>query len=359
MGKAYGSTRSGYLCLLAVLLCLCLLTLPPASAQVRSEPEQQNAAVTPAIESGAGAELEPGQATTEAEAPATNDQLAANSNNGPDAAANPAAPDPSSAATTALIGNRFKPGGGFQAHTFLHQIITDERAMWTSPFHISRSQLQWLLPLAAGTAGLLATDHRAERALPNSHDQVSISSHISQLGSPYGTFGIAGGFYLVGALTGNDKARETGLLATEVLIHSNIIANELKLMTGRPRPEEGGGASFWKFGGESMPSGHSMSAWSLAYVIAHEYGDHKFVPFAAYGLAAAVSASRVGAQKHFPSDVLVGSALGWLIGRYVYQHHKDEFSGHQLRSKLMPQISPCVHPRWGGPGLALNWDLGR
>jgi membrane-associated phospholipid phosphatase len=26
-------------------------------------------------------------------------------------------------------------------------------------------------------------------------------------------------------------------------------------------------------------------------------------------------------QQHFPSDVLVGSAFGWMIGHYVYKKH--------------------------------------
>src|SRR5258707_7718873 len=42
-----------------------------------------------------------------------------------------------------------------------------------------------------------------------------------------------------------------------------------------------------------------------------------------YGLASAVSASRITGKQHFPSDVLVGSAIGWLEGMYVYRKHHD------------------------------------
>ena len=38
-------------------------------------------------------------------------------------------------------------------------------------------------------------------------------------------------------------------------------------------------------------------------------------------LALAVSASRVTAREHFPSDVLVGGTFGYLIGGYVVRHH--------------------------------------
>jgi hypothetical protein len=44
---------------------------------------------------------------------------------------------------------------------------------------------------------------------------------------------------------------------------------------------------------------------------------------AAYGLATTVSASRVMARQHFPSDVVVGSTLGYLIGGYVVHKHGE------------------------------------
>lgn len=34
----------------------------------------------------------------------------------------------------------------------------------------------------------------------------------------------------------------------------------------------------------------------------------------AYGLATGISATRVAGQQHFPSDVIIGSALGWYFG---------------------------------------------
>ena len=42
-----------------------------------------------------------------------------------------------------------------------------------------------------------------------------------------------------------------------------------------------------------------------------------------YGLATTVSVSRVLAEQHFPSDVLIGSATGWLVGHYVYRAHHN------------------------------------
>jgi hypothetical protein len=52
-----------------------------------------------------------------------------------------------------------------------------------------------------------------------------------------------------------------------------------------------------------------------------------------YGLATAVSASRVLGEQHFPSDVVAGAAIGWLIGRQIYRvHHDPEVGGGVLGS---------------------------
>ena len=57
-------------------------------------------------------------------------------------------------------------------------------------------------------------------------------------------------------------------------------------------------------------------------MIAHEYPGPLTKLFA-YGLAGAVSVSRVTGNQHFPSDVLVGGAMGWLIAREMYHKHHD------------------------------------
>jgi Capsule assembly protein Wzi/PAP2 superfamily len=79
--------------------------------------------------------------------------------------------------------------------------------------------------------------------------------------------------------------------------------------------------------GRSFPSNHAVAAWSVASVVAHEYPG-LLTKILAYGLAGAVSASRVTAKQHFPSDVFFGSAIGWFVGEQVYRaHHDPEVGG--------------------------------
>ena len=64
-------------------------------------------------------------------------------------------------------------------------------------------------------------------------------------------------------------------------------------------------------------------SWAVASVIAHEYPG-PLTKFLVYGGATAVSISRVTGRKHFPADVVLSSASGWLIGRHVYRAHHDK-----------------------------------
>jgi membrane-associated phospholipid phosphatase len=156
------------------------------------------------------------------------------------------------------------------------------------------------------------------------------------------------------------------LLGAEALIDSSIVVTALKTASQRQRPSEDHSSGEFFEGGSSFPSGHAISAWSLATVIAQEYGHHRpLVQIGAYGLATAVSLSRYTGRNHFLSDVLVGSAIGYGIGRYVYHKHHDpaldarnrKQNNDLVRSKFFPRITPLYYPRAGVYGGTLAWNF--
>src|SRR5436305_148740 len=204
---------------------------------------------------------------------------------------------------------------------FFKNILLDQKAIWTSPFHLRGRDARWLAPLGLATAALIATDRRTGDEIAESTSQLNASRIVSYAGSAYGVGGIAATFYLFGRARHDERARETGLLGAEALIDSAIVVTALKEITQRGRPLSGRDRSEFFDGGSSFPSGHSIEAWSLAAVIANEYHDHRWVQIGAYGIASAVSLSRFTGSKHYLSDVLVGSAAGYGIGRYVYRTH--------------------------------------
>jgi membrane-associated phospholipid phosphatase len=135
--------------------------------------------------------------------------------------------------------------------------------------------------------------------------------------------GGVGAFYLSGAITNNAHAKETGFLGAEAMANAEITYNILKTATGRERPLVGAGnGRFWDYNrlGSSFPSGHSTLTWAGAAVIAHEY-PKRWVQILAYGTATAVAFTRYSGRRHFPSDVFVGSAVGYLIGTHIFRAH--------------------------------------
>ena len=250
---------------------------------------------------------------------------------------------------------------------FFVNILRDQRAIWTSPFSAHKSDAKWLAPLGLSAAILFATDRRTSGKLVENGDnqtRLRVSKDISRLGAFYTTGGVAAAFYFVGRATHNARARETGLLSAEALIDSAIVVNALKTASQRQRPPVDHSSGEFFDGGSSFPSGHAINAWSLATVIASEYGHHRpLVRFGLYGLATAVSLSRFTGRNHFLSDVLVGSAIGYGIGRYVYrQHHDRSIDGDDAtrtpgRSKLFPLIAPSYNRGGHAYGVALAWTF--
>jgi len=209
---------------------------------------------------------------------------------------------------------------------FLKNLVSDQKAIWTSPARLRWADGTWLFPLAAATGGFFATDRAVPPALSTDPKKLNRYTSFSNYGV-YSLVGAGGGLYVWSKFSHDDHQRETGILAGEAAINSLAVDTTFKYAFGRERPNQGQGLGNFFQHGDSFPSDHSAVAWSIASVIAHEYPG-PFTQIAAYGLATAVSASRVMGKQHFPSDVVVGGAIGWLIGWQVYRaHHNPEVGG--------------------------------
>ena len=185
------------------------------------------------------------------------------------------------------------------------------------------------MPLSGITAGLFVTDSDFSRHLSQNPTTISHYNTLSNAGVG-ALVGGAGGMWLLGRASHNEHWSETGFLAGEAALNSLVLAEGMKYSFGRQRPDEGNGQFFQ--GGVSFPSEHAAAAWSVAGVVAHEYPG-TFTKILAYGLASLVDISRVKAQKHFPSDVVVGTMIGNLVAQNIYsRHHDPEIGGEAWRS---------------------------
>ena len=235
-------------------------------------------------------------------------------------------------------------------------IALDQKDIFTSPFHISRDNaLQWIIP-AAAVGALIPLDTHLANAFENSRGQVRWGGRISDIGASYTLIPIVAGSYIYGAWRDNPKGREIGVLGTETLLDSLIVVGVMKEVFRRNRPDEKHAGDFWG-GGTSFPSGHAIQIWSIASLLDHEYQHKRIVGITAYTLAGIVSASRIAAQKHFASDVVAGGAMGWFIGRYVYNTHMSHLA--HTHASFMPMIEPQFQPALRSYGVSLVFDLDR
>jgi membrane-associated phospholipid phosphatase len=203
----------------------------------------------------------------------------------------------------------------------LRNIAEDQQTMWTSPARLRLVDADWLVPMGAATGIMLATDTDVSRHLSNSPSRLANSNTFSNVGLA-SLVGTSAALYLWGHITHDDHKRETGFLAAEAALDALAMTYSTQYMFGRERPlvdhYEG---KFWE-GGNSFPSAHASAAWAIAGVVAHEYPGPLTSMFA-YGLASAISLSRVTAKQHFPTDVFIGSAIGWFSGEVAYRRHHD------------------------------------
>ena len=225
-------------------------------------------------------------------------------------------------------------------------LVRAQKRFWISPSRVQASDTTWMVPFAAATAAFIASDTRIEQSLPSSANTINNADKVSNY-LAYSMGGITGAAYLFGRLEHNDHLSETGLLAGEAALTSLAPVYLTKTLAGRARPLEGDGKGRFGQGGQSFPSEHSAAAWSIASVVASEY-PNPFVDLLAYGSASAISAGRVIARQHFTSDVVIGAALGWFVGRQTYNARRRADSDRMWGTFVQPTREPIRDPKYMG-----------
>ena len=206
---------------------------------------------------------------------------------------------------------------GIRLKSFPLNILQDQKALLTTPFRMSERQWSLAVPLSILAVGLVASDTAVEAHVTKTASTVSTASNFSNAGLA-ALAGVGGGMYLWGTFAKNERQRETGFLSGEAAVDAYLDTTAIKYIAGRDRPFTANGRGNFFDGGSSFPSQHSAVSWAIASVIAHEYPG-PVAQVLSYGLAGAVSVARVEAHQHFMSDAVIGSALGWYLGRQVYR----------------------------------------
>jgi hypothetical protein len=203
-----------------------------------------------------------------------------------------------------------------------HNILQDQQALFAIPFRMSERQWKLAVPLSILAVGLVASDTAAEGHVTKTPTTVSRANTFSNAGLGV-LAGASAGMYLWGTVAKSEPSRETGFLGGEAAIDAYLDTTLIKYVAGRDRPFTGNGRGSFFSGGGSFPSQQSAVSWAVASVIAHEYPG-PLTKMLSYGIAGAVSAARVEGHDHFISDAVIGSAIGWYIGRQVYRARSSD-----------------------------------
>lgn len=249
----------------------------------------------------------------------------------------------------------------------LQDLGKDEAGIFTSPLRLRPKDATWLAPLGVATGLAFTYDPGAAKAAGVDASRTATADQVARFGSFVAAGAEGGGIYFLGLAKRDPKLAETGRLGVEAVIDSGTVTLVTKLATNRQRPRQGDvQGDFWPYGTDhwewdsSFPSDHATATMALARVISGEY-PHWYVVVPAYGFAEAVGVSRLLANQHFPSDVLVGQAIGFLAGSYVLNHHALYRGGTRptLATKMAGSIHLVADPRTGMLGASVEIPMGR
>lgn len=157
----------------------------------------------------------------------------------------------------------------------------------------------------------------------NSNDVIeSVAIAGEFFGSELTIYGAAAG-YILGVVMKNGEIKSTSLMLAKTALITGIVAQAAKRIFHRERPNQDNGP--YQFHGPglegshlSMPSGHTITAFTLATFISETWGHHsKLIPVLAYSAAAVGGWSRVHDNAHWASDVVMGALIGHLVTKHL------------------------------------------
>ena len=201
-----------------------------------------------------------------------------------------------------------------------------------------------------------------DKSLSNNQSE-NISKYTDVFGKEYFILPTVALTYAVGVIGDDCRLKNMSLAALQSFVYAEVASAGLKVLTCRLRPSEvnsqqstvpeivegtfrhfdklsdrNSNSQTWlgpfkSFKSTSFPSGHAMRSFALATTIAGFYPDKKWIGVVSYSLATMTSLGRVISKEHWASDVIVGAALGYFIGRGVVKFNEkiDNISSVEIQ----------------------------
>jgi hypothetical protein len=182
---------------------------------------------------------------------------------------------------------------------------------------------------------------------------------LSAFGNAYGNGAYAaaagGCLYFGGLIAKNDEVHETGAMTLEALAYAGFITTVVKVVFGRSRPYVNEGPSRFRWFQLddkylALPSGHCTVALALSTVLARQL-DYLPATILLYGFAGVTFLHRMYEDRHWLSDTVLGSAIGYFVADAVVDlNRKHKAVGEQ--SSIL--VYPVLSAQGSGMGLAVG-----
>ena len=212
-------------------------------------------------------------------------------------------------------------------------------------------------PLILGSTGLLASASQldpmmldgvqAQKAGPLVDPFLDATNGLGDSSVPL----LAAGVFGASLAIENPRFQDAAFTSLQSLVYARLLTSTLKGVVGRSRPDaEQGVHRFTPFSGRtSFPSGHATTAFALVtpWVL---YYPHP-ATYSLFALSTGTAVARMAKDRHWPTDVIAGAAVGFFVARFLTRLHQGE------RSRLQDlSVAPAVRPDAVGVSLRLSID---
>jgi hypothetical protein len=214
-------------------------------------------------------------------------------------------------------------------------LLEDARAYFAAPLHWDERNWMYF-------AGSLLAIEAAHEYDANVRDHFGTTPSETARSDPHDSRDWSPAAAMIGltwtyALLIDDRAGYSeGGRMLEAAAFSAMSGTLVKLATGRKRPSETSRVDDWRGGGASFPSMHANVTFAVGTVLAESGNDdYRWIRRGlGYGLATAVSYSRLHDGQHWLSDTVAAAALGVATGRFVV--HRDDARRKRYAFEVLP-----------------------
>ncbi|MET0242865.1 MAG: phosphatase PAP2 family protein [Flavitalea sp.] len=233
--------------------------------------------------------------------------------------------------STAQENTLYKPGW-----PYVKSYWTDLKHVVSRPAHWKGRDFRNFAIFAGVTGTVFALDWEIKRIAQSNQNQFSseVAHIVEPFGNKYGVY-LFPVMYVAGLATSEKKIQSAALGGMKSLAISTLIYTSAKLVIRRNRPDAAYSSMdfappFMRKKYTSSPSGHSNTIFTVATALALEYRETKWVPIVAYTIAGLTAFSRVYQNRHWASDIVVGSALGHFVTRAVWANNNKKKKAKQV-----------------------------